>query len=59
VPSVLLLESGEITLSGVLALFMVGSPERSHRVVCQLISFWEVQRDHIDWRACCFVDEVK
>jgi hypothetical protein len=36
VPSVLLLESGEITLSGVLAVFMVGSPEISYLVVCYL-----------------------
>jgi hypothetical protein len=34
VPSVLLLESGEITPSGVLAVLMLGSPERSHRVAC-------------------------
>jgi hypothetical protein len=33
VPSVLLLESGEIALSGVLAVLMVGSSERSHQVV--------------------------
>jgi hypothetical protein len=44
-------KSREITLSGVLAVFMVGSPERSYLVVCYLFRRWSQMRSHC---AICF-----
>ncbi len=38
-----------------LAVIMVGSPERSHRVVCSLFHCWGVWRDHTERFARFFV----